>query len=66
MDTFQILVAANKAVRSLAAKKMTTRSVYAETIFNLSPTKNVSIKGKYSLSEYFAFLCLEILATKFS
>ncbi|KAG7166777.1 EKC/KEOPS complex subunit TPRKB-like [Homarus americanus] len=43
VDTFQVIVAANKAVRSLAAKKMVTRSVFAEIIFNLSPTKNVNI-----------------------
>lgn len=42
VDAFQVLVATNKAVRSLSAKKMTTRSVFAEIIFNLSATKNIT------------------------
>ncbi|KAK7086477.1 hypothetical protein SK128_016010 [Halocaridina rubra] len=42
VDAFQVLVAANKAVRSLNAKKMTTRSVFAEIIYNLSTTKKIS------------------------
>lgn len=41
-DVFPVMVAANKAVRSQIANKMVTRSVFAEILFNLSPTKNVN------------------------
>ncbi|XP_037804212.1 EKC/KEOPS complex subunit Tprkb-like [Penaeus monodon] len=42
VDSFQVIVAANKAVRSMALKKMTTRSVFAEIIYNLSPTRTIT------------------------
>ncbi|KAK3871843.1 hypothetical protein Pcinc_009301 [Petrolisthes cinctipes] len=42
VDVFPVVVAANKAVRSQAAKKMVTRSVFSEILFNLSPTKNIT------------------------
>ncbi|XP_042871656.1 EKC/KEOPS complex subunit Tprkb-like [Penaeus japonicus] len=42
VDPFQVIVAANKAQRSSALKKMTTRSVYAEIIYNLSPTRTIT------------------------
>ncbi|CAL4091927.1 unnamed protein product, partial [Meganyctiphanes norvegica] len=42
VSTFQVLVAVNRAVRALRRKSMTTRSVYAEIIFNLSPTKSIT------------------------
>lgn len=42
VDSFQVIVAANKAVRCLALKKMTTRSVFAEIIYNLSPTRTIT------------------------
>lgn len=42
VSTFQLLVATNRAIRALKRKSMTTRSVYAEIIFNLSPTKSIT------------------------
>ncbi|XP_050726550.1 EKC/KEOPS complex subunit TPRKB-like [Eriocheir sinensis] len=41
VEPFQLVVAANRAVRAQAANKMTTRSLYSEVIFNLSTKKNV-------------------------
>ncbi|XP_057668234.1 EKC/KEOPS complex subunit Tprkb-like [Diorhabda carinulata] len=37
-DPFQIIVAVNKAV---LAKKLTTKTIYTEILFNLSITKNI-------------------------
>lgn len=42
LDTFQVLVSARKAVESKAQKKMTTRTIYSEILYNLSPSKNIS------------------------
>lgn len=42
VDPFQIAVAANKAVVSEKDKSMVTRTVYAEILYNLSLTKNIS------------------------
>lgn len=39
LDSFQIIVAANKA---LTSEKLTTKSIFTEILFNLSITKNIS------------------------
>ncbi|KAJ0176948.1 hypothetical protein K1T71_006957 [Dendrolimus kikuchii] len=42
IDPFQIAVAANKAVVSEKHNSMVTKTVYAEILYNLSLTKNIS------------------------
>ncbi|XP_014371792.2 EKC/KEOPS complex subunit Tprkb [Papilio machaon] len=42
IDLFQIAVAANKAVLAEKSQAMLTRTVYAEILFNLSLSKNIS------------------------
>ncbi|XP_060517731.1 EKC/KEOPS complex subunit TPRKB-like [Cylas formicarius] len=39
LDVLQVIVAANKAV---TARKITTKSIYTEILFNLSPSNNIT------------------------
>lgn len=42
LDLFQVSVAANKALQSDSHKKLNTKSLYTEVLFNLSITRNIS------------------------
>ena len=41
-DTFEVLVAANKACHADLFSKFKTRNLYSELVYNLSPNTNVS------------------------
>lgn len=41
-NPFQVAVAANKALLSSSRGKMTTKTLYTEVLFNISPSKNIS------------------------
>ena len=43
LDMFQVVVACSKAIRSQSSGKLTTKNVYSEIIYNLSPNKKVSV-----------------------
>ncbi|XP_049951507.1 EKC/KEOPS complex subunit TPRKB-like [Schistocerca serialis cubense] len=42
VNPFQVVVAGNKAVISMGRGKMSTRNIYTEILYNLSPTKQIS------------------------
>ncbi|XP_065829646.1 EKC/KEOPS complex subunit Tprkb-like [Oscarella lobularis] len=42
VETFQVLVAANKTVQALNRKCMKTRGIHTEIIYNLSPTRSIT------------------------
>ncbi|XP_013786264.1 EKC/KEOPS complex subunit Tprkb-like [Limulus polyphemus] len=42
LDTFQLLVAANKAVLSQQQGTLKTKGIYSEILYNLSPSKNIT------------------------
>lgn len=41
LDAFQIVVAANRAIVSYSNDKLSTKSIYTDVIFNLSPIKHI-------------------------
>lgn len=42
-DEFQVLVAANKSLHNQSIGQLITKNIHAETVYNLSPNKNVSV-----------------------
>ncbi|RLU22405.1 hypothetical protein DMN91_004683 [Ooceraea biroi] len=42
IDALQVVVAANKAALNAKQNRLTTRTVYTEVLFSLSPSKNIS------------------------
>lgn len=41
MDTFQLLVAVNKAVNARTKGSMTTKTIHSEILYSLSPSNSV-------------------------
>ncbi|MBS1890110.1 MAG: hypothetical protein JST59_02360 [Actinobacteria bacterium] len=43
MDTFQVLVAANRSLQAYLTKKMATKNIHSELVYLISAEKNVTV-----------------------